>query len=134
MTSAKSKLEELFRALRESWGPDTCFRADDWDTDNPARGQCVSSSLVLQDYLGGDLLRFEVDAGAFTEKHYSNRLNDGTVIDATYQQYKMPVSLRYDPVALKTYPSVREKRLAEASTRSKYEILKRRVAQKLESQ
>ena len=46
------------RAIRAAWGPDTCAPEDipDWCSDNPARGQCGTTALVLNDFFGGDLM------------------------------------------------------------------------------
>jgi hypothetical protein len=120
------------QALRASWQNDTCFDATMWSTDNPARGQCVSSSLVMQDYVGGDLRRYDVVLpDGSHEKHYCNILPNDTEEDMTREQYKFPVTLRIDPVDLKRFNSVRQKRLAEPVTRAKYERLRDRVAEYL---
>lgn len=125
----KPSIEQLVSALHASWSRETCFEASEWSEDNPARGQCVASSLVVQEYLGGDLLRYEVsDTNGLEEKHYCNILTDGTILDTTGSQYKTPVTLRISPVGLKGFSSVREKRLADNETREKYTLLSIRVA------
>lgn len=124
-------IQAITHALRASWSADTAFDSNDWSPDNPARGQCVVSSLVVQDYLGGDLLRYSVDEGSLHETHYVNVLESGTVIDTTASQYANPVTMRRRPIELKGFASIREKRLADESTRRRYEILKRRVERTL---
>ncbi len=124
-------LKKLVEALQYAWADDTCINPADWSEDNPARGQCVGSSLVMQDYLGGDLLRYRVSADGINETHYCNILEDGTIIDTTGQQYKVSVILQIDPVQLKSFHSIREKRLADDGTRKRYEILASRVSQYL---
>jgi hypothetical protein len=82
---------ELLRPiLRAAWGADTCDPHDlpDWRPDNPARGQCGVTALVVQDLLGGDLVLGEV----FVEQakighHYWNRLPDGRDVDLTAGQF-----------------------------------------------
>lgn len=123
----QADLDTLIKALHQSWGADTCFDASEWSENNPARGQCVVSSLIVQDYLGGDLLRYEIDEGELHEKHYCNLLENGTILDTTGIQYKNPVNMRLKPVNLDGFGSVREKRLSEPETRKRYEILKDRV-------
>jgi hypothetical protein len=128
----KPNREQLAQALHATWGSDTCVDTGEWTADNPARGQCVPSSLVVQDYEGGDLRRYEVTLpDGSHEKHYCNVLQDGTEEDTTRVQYIGPISLRVDPVDLKGFGSVREKRLAEPVTRAKYELLRDRVAHHL---
>ena len=127
----KPDLDQLTHALHLSWGADTCFDPVEWSDDNPARGQCVASSLVVQDYYGGELLRYKVKGQGIEEMHYCNVLDNGTILDTTGQQYRQPVTLHPLPVNLAGFTSVREKRLAEAKTRSQYELLKNRVALRL---
>ena len=76
--------------LRSAWGPDTCdpHDLDDWRPDNPARGQCGVTALVVQDLLGGDLVLGEVYvAQARVGHHYWNRLPDGRAVDYTADQF-----------------------------------------------
>ena len=125
---SKPTIEQLTGALHQAWGPDTCFDAAEWNPGNPARGQCVASSLVVQEYLGGELLRYEVNLGTNKEMHYCNILPDGTLLDTTGTQYKEPITLTVLPVDLKGHASVRKKRLADPATRQRYERLGARVA------
>ena len=122
-------MQMIFKALQSSWAKDTAFDPKEWSESNKARGQCVVSSLVIQDYLGGDLVRYSVDEGDLHETHYANRLDSGVILDTTASQYTEPVTMRIKPVDLKDFSSVREKRLADNSTRKRYEILKARVDQ-----
>jgi len=121
----KKKLQE---ALRKSWGTDTGFAtSEDIANGNPARAQCVPSSLVVQDYLGGEIVRYHVTGKGIDENHYYNILDDGTKFDTTGCQYSMPVRMKSLPVDLGQYKSVREKRLADDEIREKYNNLKRKV-------
>lgn len=121
-------LQQLTAALHEAWDEETGYAgAGVWTSDNPARGQCVSSSLVVQDYLGGKIVRYEVKGEDVDETHYCNILEDETILDTTGQQYKVPVSMRPKPVDLQEYPSLRDKRLADKETRYRYQLLKRKV-------
>ena len=81
---------ELLRSLlRTAWGSDTCDPHEEhWRPDNPARGQCGVTALVVQDLLGGDLLLGEVHVDQTKiGNHYWNRLPDGTEIDFTADQF-----------------------------------------------
>lgn len=80
----------VLNALRESWGPDTCAPEDvaHWTPDNPARGQCATTAVVLHDHFGGCLVRGEVIVdGRQVDFHWWNRLPDGRQIDATIEQF-----------------------------------------------
>lgn len=133
VASRGPSLEQLIKALQASWGIDTCFEASEWSRENPARGQCVVSSLVVQEFFEGDLLRYEVtNTVGLHEMHYCNILPDGTILDTTGSQYKQPVTLKVKPVDLKGYSSIRGKRLADELTRTRYQILLHRVNKELE--
>lgn len=125
--SAMIELKDITEALEASWASDTAFRSEDWSMENPARGQCVISSLIVQDYLGGELARCTAESDALQETHYFNLLPDGTVIDTTKNQYAHTVSLTPKPISFEGYTSIREKRLSDDSTRRRYELLKSRV-------
>lgn len=120
-------LQELSEALRISWAADTAYNPEEWSQENKARGQCVVSSLIVQDYLGGELIRYEVNEGSLRETHYMNQLPDGTVVDTTSSQYTLPVNMRRKPIDAGEFTSIRNKRLADESTATRYEILKNRV-------
>jgi 8-oxo-dGTP pyrophosphatase MutT (NUDIX family) len=84
-------LSRLRPVVRDAWGPDTCDPVDlkDWRPDNPARGQCGVTALVLHDLLGGDLILGEVhENGTRRGHHYWNRLPDGTEVDLTQDQFR----------------------------------------------
>lgn len=127
----KPSIEALVKALQNSWSADTCFDASEWSAANPALGQCVASSLVVQEYLGGELQRYRVTGASITDTHYCNVLADGTVLDTTASQYQQPMTFEVTPIELKGFASVREKRLSEDETRSRYELLLSRVEQQL---
>jgi ADP-ribose pyrophosphatase YjhB (NUDIX family) len=84
-------LTELERAIRSSWGMWTADPVDQpsWSSTNPARGQCASTALIVQDMLGGQLLIADVDHqdGSRQGVHYWNRLATGMELDLTREQF-----------------------------------------------
>lgn len=84
-------LDDVAAAIRSSWSAATCDPVDlpQWSPDNPARGQCGSSALVLNDLLGGDLVIAEVHRpdGSRQGVHYWNRLPGGVEVDLTREQF-----------------------------------------------
>lgn len=121
----------VIRALHDSWGVETSY--DKLATpENMARGQCVVSSLIMQDYFGGDLRRMKVSGEGINETHYFNELADKTFIDTTGMQYDgMLVKFEAAPINLgEKYTSVREKLLND-DTRHRYLLLSDRVAKYL---
>lgn len=109
--------------LRASWGPDTCDPHDlaDWRPDNPARGQCGVTALVVQDLLGGDLILGEVLVeGTKVGHHYWNRLPDGSDLDVTAGQFA--------PAEVVSGGQVQPRPPGPpARCRGRYELLRRRV-------
>jgi hypothetical protein len=115
---------ELLRPmLQAAWGPDTCDPHDlaDWRPDNPARGQCGTTALVVQDLLGGELILGEVHVnGVRTGHHWWNRLPDGTEVDLTDGQF-YPGEIVTGAVVCHRPPG------APRRCRGQYELLRHRV-------
>jgi hypothetical protein len=102
---------ELYHRLKLAWSTATGRK---WRRDNPACGQCSVTALVVQDLLGGDILKTDV-GGAW---HFYNRI-DGRRWDLTVSQFETPIG--YDDLA-----SDRAEALSDTSNES-YEALKRRL-------
>ncbi|MCF3101405.1 hypothetical protein IPZ58_07405 [Streptomyces roseoverticillatus] len=119
-------LSDIEKALINSWGADTCtpeYRSR-WTPGNPARDQCGVTALVLNDLLGGDLVRGEVRVGGVrTDYHWWNRLGEGLEIDLTREQFR-PEEIVTGGVVIPRPPEI--KRLRE-----EYELLRARVLEKL---
>lgn len=86
-------LTALDQALRASWAADTCSPDDlaraAWYPDNPARGHCDITALVVHDVFGGDLLVGEVHHGGEPAGyHWWNRLPTGAELDLTREQFR----------------------------------------------
>lgn len=82
-------LTEIEDAIRGSWSLDTAEPDDGWTPDNPARGQCDVTCLVVHDIFGGEILAAEVFRdGEHIEWHMWNRLPGGIEIDLTREQFR----------------------------------------------
>lgn len=117
-------LHQLLLAITECWGSDTSA-SPHWTPDNPPLGQCAVTALVIQDYMGGDLLR--VTNGG--EGHYFNRFPnpDGVGdcrLDHTWSQF---TRIQWDP---QDDEQVRDRAyvLSYPDTVARYELLRDRVA------
>lgn len=119
-------LDQIRNALQQSWSADTSYTPDEWSRDNPARGQCVVSALVLQEYLGGDLHRYKVIYNNQPEKHYVNVI-DRVFVDSTRSQYPEDAELVDAPVDLGSYGSIRAKLMSDPDTVKRYSLLLQRV-------
>lgn len=81
---------DLSEALRASWSVETAAPEDRpaWTPQNPARGQCAVTALIVHDHLGGRLVRGEVHVNDIrVDFHWWNELPDGTHVDLTRDQF-----------------------------------------------
>lgn len=124
-------LTKLQDAIEASWSSDTCFDASEWSPENPARGQCATTALVVQYFLGGELEKMTTVFEGQLESHYYNVLPDGTKLDLAGKQYPADQELTPSEVNLRGFASVRDKMMHEPGTKKRYEILLERVKQKL---
>jgi hypothetical protein len=98
LTGGRGSLNRLASILPRVWCCDTAW-IDDWDERNPARGQCGTTALVVQDLYGGALATGIVNNGSDDlAVHYWNVLSTGPV-DLTWQQFAPSAQvLRCQPV------------------------------------
>lgn len=107
-TDMKS-VEALASALFRAWSIETSSL---WTPDNPARGQCGVTGLVVQDLCGGEILKTRTPEGM----HFYNRVNGGR-IDLTQAQFAdLP---RYEDL-----PATRAEAFADTAL-SQYRALRR---------
>ncbi len=117
-------LEQAIRASWDRWTSDTPER---FDAANLERDQCGATSLVVHDYLGGELLEFVVfTAGIPTDHHYWNRLPSGQEVDLTRTQFRAGET--FGPASSLVRPT-----LLGPDSQARYERLRRRVAEALDS-
>src|SRR6202140_4399243 len=76
-------MRTLPAVFQECWSRDTSFDPEKWTPENSTHGQCAITALVIQDLLGGDLLRAKVNGA----EHYWNRLPDSSELDLTRDQF-----------------------------------------------
>jgi len=117
-------VEDVARALRESWSAETCDPVDVpfWTSDNPAKGQCGVTALVLNDVFGGHLVLADVlwPDGSRQGSHYWNQLPDGSEVDLTIDQFTLGEVVQEGRVVVR--PSGPPRRCAE-----QYALLRERV-------
>ena len=103
---------ELYRRLMRAWSSETGSK---WSSDNPACGQCSVTALVVQDLLGGEILKTKVGG----DWHFYNRI-DGRRWDLTVSQFPTPIGYE-------DFPCTRQEALADTS-KQKYVALVERLA------
>jgi hypothetical protein len=82
-------LKVLPTVFQECWRRETSYDPEKWSPENPTHGQCAITALVIQDLLGGDLLKGKVNGA----DHYWNRLPDSSEFDLTRDQFGAAVSV-----------------------------------------
>jgi hypothetical protein len=95
-------------ALRQTWSLRTSGK---WAADNPARGQCSVTALLVEEMFGGEILKTPLPEGV----HFYNRI-DGQRIDLTDDQFSTPI-------VYADLPSDRQEALS-GTTAARYEALK----------
>jgi len=84
MTAGAWSFIGLYERPLNSWSADT---GRHWRSDNPASGQCGVTALVVQDELGGVILKTDVN-GSW---HFYNLIS-GKRVDFTMSQFESPIS------------------------------------------
>ncbi|WP_244642462.1 hypothetical protein [Phyllobacterium sp. 628] len=102
---------ELYQALKSAWSTES---SGSWSADNPAKGQCSVTSLVVQDLFGGSILKTKTHGGT----HFYNVI-DGVRWDLTVSQFDRPIPFE-------DRPAMREDAMADTSEQL-YQALKRRL-------
>jgi hypothetical protein len=77
---------ELYRVLTDTWSAQTASPSTGWTSDVPAMNHCSVTSLIVQDYFGGDIVSTKTKGGT----HFYN-LIDGTKWDLTVSQFAEPI-------------------------------------------
>jgi hypothetical protein len=125
MTAAVARrrvtLSDLEAALAEAWARETSADASGWSDQNTAWGQCAVTALIVQDFLGGSLLRGEV--GPIS--HYWNVLPSGERVDLTWVQFEPSAEIE------KIEPRTRDYVLSHADTARRYRELAKAVRRHL---
>lgn len=106
----------ISKTLKSCYSQDLCYPKvkDDWDSENPTLGMCAITSLLVHDYLGGDIAKIKVDGIS----HYFNII-EGKIVDFTCEQFSF--QLDYSNYHIVDYDTI----LTE-ECRIRYELLKRK--------
>lgn len=78
-------------AILQSCCCETSSDPKNWTEENPTWGHCAIVACLVQEILGGELLRFDLTLFprfAHLRSHYKNRLPSGTLVDFTAGQFK----------------------------------------------
>ncbi len=124
-------LSDLEKALQKSWSKETSYSPDSWSTDNSPFGQCAVTALVVNDYLGGEIVWADaVLPDGKTVSHYFNLIN-GNEVDLTRPQFPQGTVIPKGVMKNKNFPTTRDFMLSNDNTKRRYEILEKAVAESL---
>ncbi len=125
------KLCELEEILNECWDKSTSSDPDKWTPENPAWGQCAVTSVIVQDYFGGEIVWAEVnikDNPKYQKpiSHYFNNIQERE-IDLTRKQFPPETYIPKGIEKKKEFPTTRDYVLSYEPTMERYLLLKERV-------
>lgn len=108
----------FFHAIQEAWCRETSADPDIWTPNVPSIGQCAVTAMVVQDGLGGDLLRSTVRGIS----HYWNSIPGMGELDLTRAQFG-------DGSVPDAAPIIRDREYLEGSpeTMERYALLRERM-------
>lgn len=120
-------VSDLEKALLSSWCRESSQDSQNWSPNNPAYGQSEVTVLIVNDYMGGVILKSKVILPDNKQtSHYFN-LAKGKEIDLTLRQFPQGTKLTEFISIVNGHNSIRDYILANASTKNCYETLKKRV-------
>ena len=113
------KLNELEKIINLSWTKETCFPTsqNNWNKSNPSLGQCAITALIVNDFLGGKIMRCMCG----NISHYYNLIN-GEILDFTVEQFNGEI-----PDYKNGEERTREYILSNEDTKKRYLILLKNV-------
>jgi hypothetical protein len=118
---------ELELALKNSWTKESSSDSENWTPGNPAWGQCAVTSLVVNDYLGGEIVWANAVLPDGEEiSHYFNKIDD-VEKDFTRVQFPESTIIPQGIPKTKEFSSTRDYVLSYPITQQRYELLRQRV-------
>ena len=110
-------IENIKKALLECYSKDLCYPKvqNNWNDNNKCFGMCAITSLIINDYFGGDICKIHVDGIS----HYFNLIED-KIIDLTASQFNHEIDY-------KDYQIIDRKNILIEDTKNRYNILKIRL-------
>ena len=109
------KIKQLYEALRKSWSIETSSK---WTSENPAKGQCGVTALIIQELCGGEIIKTKIGE----VWHFYNKV-DGKRYDFTWTQF-------HETLNYMDMKSSREEAFADTNEKQ-YDILKEKTMKEL---
>ena len=114
-------IENVKEILLECYSKDLCYHKvqNEWNDNNKCFGMCAITSLIINDYFGGDICKIYVDGIS----HYFNLIED-KIIDLTSSQFNCDIDY-------KNYQIVDREIILTDDTKHRCNVLKERLINKL---
>ena len=114
-------IKNIQKVLLECYSKDLCYPKiqDDWNNENKCFGMCAITSLIINDYFGGDICKIYVDGIS----HYFNLIED-KIIDLTSSQFNHEIDY-------KNYQIIDRQKILTDDTKTRYHILKSKLIKAL---
>ncbi len=114
-------IKNIQKVLLECYSKDLCYPKvqRDWDENNRCFGMCAITSLIINDYFGGDICKIYVDGIS----HYFN-LIENKIVDLTKDQFNREIDYR-------DYKIIDREKILTDDTKNRYITLKARLINKL---
>ena len=110
-------IENLSKKLYQCYSKDLCYPKirDKWDENNKYFGMCAITSLIINDYYGGEICKIYVNGIS----HYFNFINN-RIIDLTSKQFEHQIDYS-------NYEIVKRNDILVEDTQQRYILLKERL-------
>lgn len=114
-------IKNIQKVLLECYSKDLCYPKvqRDWNENNRCFGMCAITSLIINDYFGGDICKIYVDGII----HYFN-LIENNIVDLTKDQFNHEMDY-------KDYKIMDREKILTDDTKNRYITLKARLINKL---
>ncbi len=114
-------IKNIQKVLLECYSKDLCYPKVqcDWNENNRRFGMCAITSLIINDYFGGDICKIYVDGIS----HYFN-LIENNIVDLTKSQFNREIDY-------KDYKIIDRQKILTDDTKNRYITLKARLINKL---
>lgn len=110
-------IDELSKKLYLCYSKNLCYPKirNKWNDNNRCLGMCAITSLIVNDYFGGEICKIYVDGVS----HYYNLINNN-IVDLTSEQFENEIN--YD-----NYEIINRNIIMTDDTKKRYNILKNKL-------
>lgn len=114
-------IQNIQNLLLDCYSKKLCYPKvkDSWNENNKSFGMCVITSLVINDYFGGDICKIHVDGVS----HYFNLIGND-IIDLTKDQFAYEIDYN-------NYQIIDREKILSNDTKYRYNILKTKLINRL---